>query len=85
MKTENLKLNNNISGFDIPAAETSTKTVTGALKEEAALLTVDDNSIAVQQMTVTGRTEGADFINIEKTPVRPENDTGLHIAGGIKI
>ena len=46
---------------------------------------MDDDGIAVQQMTVTGRTEGADFINIEKTPVRPENGTGLHIAGGIKI
>ena len=55
------------------------------LKEEAALLTMDDNSIAVQQVAVTGRTEGADFINVEKTPVRPENGAGLHITGGIKI
>jgi len=55
------------------------------LKEEMALLPVDDNSIAVQQMIVTGGPESADFINVEKTPVRPENGTGLHIAGGIKI
>ena len=36
-------------------------------------------------MAVTGGTEGANLINIEKTPVRPENGTGLHIAGGIEI
>ena len=55
------------------------------LKEEAALLTMDNNSIAVQQMIVTSGPEGTDLINIEKTPVRPENGTGLHIASGIKI
>ena len=55
------------------------------LKEEAALLTVDDDGIAVQEGTVSGGTEGTDFINVEKAPIRPENGTGLHIPGGIKI
>ena len=55
------------------------------LEEEAALLAVDDDGIAVQEGTVSGRTEGTDFINVEKAPIRPENGTGLHIAGGIKF
>ena len=55
------------------------------LEEEAALLAVDDDGIAVQEGTVSGRTEGTDFINVEKAPIRPENGTGLHITGGIKV
>jgi hypothetical protein len=73
------------SGFDIPPAQTVTQAVTGAFKEERALLPVDDDGVTVQQRTAAGGTEGTDFVNIEMTPVRPENGTGLHITGGIEV
>ena len=74
-----------VSGFDVPPAQAAAQTVTGALKEDTALLPVDDDGIAAQQGTAAGRTKSADFINCEMAPVRPENDPGLHITGGIEV
>ena len=73
------------SGFDVPPAQTASQTVTGALKEETALLPVDDDGIAVQQGTAASGTESTNLINCEMASVRPEDGAGLHITGGIKV
>ena len=55
------------------------------LKEETALFSVDDDGITVQGVGFIEWTEGTDVVNGEAPPVRPGDDPGLHIAGGIKV
>ena len=57
----------------------------GALKVEAALLSADDDGIAVQCMAFAGGTKRADIFDPEDAAVRPGDGPGLHIAGGIKV
>ena len=73
------------SGFDEPAAEGAGERSAAVLKVQAAFLPADDHGIAVQQGIPAGGTEGTDIFNAETAAVRPDDDSGLHKTGGIKI